>query len=202
MPVAQQEITISLRERAASSLRTDHIGGERRYLSYLMLATLVACAGATRPDGDGLHQQTSDVSHADASPPEQDAGVNDGPLDCTFNLAYGLNVMFEKPAVACGELSVVATDGGYTDTLHCDDFDGAHCNCYGAEERPGTYQITVSLGNPPIELARSEPVTATSTPCHVVGQSVVLQLLPLPTDAGVATPSDAGGAPGADAAPQ
>jgi len=165
-----------------------------------MLVTLVACAGATRPDGDGLHQQTSDVSNADASRAEQDAGTDDGPLFCTENVAPALHVSFEKPPIACDELSIVATDVGYTDTLECRASDGVTCDCYGAEERPGTYEITVSLGDPPIELARSGPITVTSTPCHVTTKSVVLQLAPLPADAGVVAPADAGGARDADAA--
>jgi len=198
--VAQQSIA-PRGETGAPALSMDHLGGGRRCLSYVMLVTVMACGGATRPDGDGLHQQTSDVSNADASRPEQDAGADDGSLVCTENVAPALWVRFEKPATGCDEVSIVATDVGFTDTLHCLDLDGAHCECYGADEREGTYQITASIGNPPIELARSGPITVTGTRCHVTTQSVTLQLSPLPTDAGVVTPSDAGGSPDADAAP-
>ena len=154
------------------------------------------------PKATACTSKTSDVSNGDASRPEQDAGAYDGPLFCTGNVAPALHVRFAKPPIACDEVSIVDTDVGYTDTLRCLDFDGDHCECYGADERPGTYQLTASIGNPPIELARSGPITAGATPCHVVTQTVTLQLSPLPTDAGVVTPPDAGGVPDADAAPQ
>jgi hypothetical protein len=165
------------------------------------LVTLLACGGGARPDRDGPRQQLDEASDGDAGSPRQDAGGDqDGPLFCTENVAPGLYVTFERPNGACDELAIVATDVGYAETLECRDFEGVRCNCFGAEERRGTYQITASIGAPPVELARAGPITVKTDRCHVITETVVLRLAALPAAAGAVTSSDAGGADAGDAA--
>jgi hypothetical protein len=200
--VAQEENVAPLSRRGAPARGAAQIEAGRRSLSFWAVVTLVACGGATRPDRDGPRQQRDEVSSADAARSqrdagdaaraERDAGDDGSPLFCTANIAPGLYVTFAKQTVACDELAVIAADGAYTDVLECSDVDRVRCACFGADERPGTYEVTVSTGEPPIELARSAPITVTATSCHVVTQSAVLQLAVLPADAGVFIGPDAG----------
>jgi hypothetical protein len=203
----------ALVRRGAPALGAAPVSKGRGFFSYLVVVTLVACGGATRPDRDAPRQQGDDVSRADAAHSQRDAGEiarfqrdagddarlqrdagdDDRPRFCTANIAPGLYVTFDRQTAACDELAVVATDRGYTDALKCSDLDAGRCACFGATERPGSYEITVSRGEPPVELARSGPIAVTATWCHVVTQSVDLQLASLPAAGGVFIDPDAGG---------
>jgi hypothetical protein len=98
-------------------------------------------------------------------------------------------VTFAGQVPACDELSVVATDGDFSEPLRC--VESNPCLCFGVEERAGSYEITATTGEPPIELGRSSPITVTEGTCHVNSQDVVVQLSPPPTDAGVLDAADA-----------
>ena len=191
--MAQKENGAVLGRRRALALEAAPAGRSRRFLPCLVMVPLVACGGATRPNRDDSRQQRDEASSADSARSQRDAGEDVSPRFCTANIAPALYVTFDKQAMACDEFVVVATDGGYTDALKCSDLDTVRCACFGANERPGTYEITVSRREPFVELARSEPITATATSCHVVTQSVVLQFASLPVDAGTSLAPDAAG---------
>ncbi|MBU2887534.1 beta-propeller domain-containing protein [Gilvimarinus agarilyticus] len=79
----------------------------------------------------------------DASNPSLPVGGE--PIACTEELRYGLHVnVWAEEADACSA-SVTATDGEYQETLTQIDSSWGSCYFQGAQERAGTYDITVEL---------------------------------------------------------
>jgi hypothetical protein len=109
---------------------------------------------------------------------------------------FGLNVTIENAPSDCASLAVLASSGSYTETLSCAG-DEAICFCNGAGERNGTYEISVSAGDPPVELARAGSVTVTGDVCHVVPRFVTLRCAP--QHAGAPPVPDSGVSPRHDA---
>lgn len=158
-----------------------------RFLPYLVVA-LVACGRALRPDGDGQPQGEAGSSGTAS----RDAGGVGGGGDCTTSVNPALWVTFSGQPTACDKLSVVATDGAFTEPLECMEYAVPNpCVCFGPDERPGTYEITVTTGEPPTELGRSGPILVGQGSCHVDTRAVVVQLSRPPSDAGGSDAADA-----------
>jgi hypothetical protein len=66
------------------------------------------------------------------------------------------------------QAKVIAIDGGYSEVLECfGDFNG-DCYCYGAPERAGTYEVTVTWGSK----TETQVATVRAGECHVSGQDL------------------------------
>jgi hypothetical protein len=188
----------------------------RRAFAARGLATLVgvctalACGGASSGDdaGDGRPPSRTSEQGQPASPPRQtvnpagssrDPRPDDPfPIGCTDVFIFGLAVTIENSPIDCADLAVVASSGSYAEGLSCAG-DEATCFCIGAGERRGTYQISVSAGDPPVELAQAGPVTVAGDACHVAPRFVTLLCAPL--DAGAPPVPDSGVSPLHDAGP-
>jgi hypothetical protein len=101
---------------------------------------------------------------------------NNNTQPCTDEVAPALKVVVVNAttAVSLGAgLTVTATDGTYVDEL---DYVAEVNEFRGADERPGTYTITVTgTGYRPYV---SQPVTVTADECHVLTQTVNVALQP------------------------
>lgn len=99
--------------------------------------------------------------------------------NCTEEARAGLNITV-KDAVTnefLGEgITVVATDGQYTETLEYMGYPDMQANFAGAWERPGTYVLTVSGAG--YQTYTSEPVIVGSDVCHVIQEMVTVALQP------------------------
>jgi hypothetical protein len=179
-----------------------------RLVAAVGVCSALACGGAST-GGDDKPGETSE-DRPPAGPPRQSANPdpssstkpeepNDPGPACTTILIFGLNVSVENSPVDCADLSVIATSGAYSETLECNG-DDTICSCTGAGERTGTYQLSASAGDPPVELAHAGPVTVTGSGCHVKPRSIVLRCAP-PEDAGVPPAQDAGVSAPPDAGP-
>lgn len=102
---------------------------------------------------------------------------NDGSTNCTEDLRAGLIVKV-KDATNGQELQegviVTATDGNYSEVLQ--DGQTSSSTFVGAWERPGNYILTVSKEG--YQSFASGLVTVTADVCHVIPQSVTVQLQP------------------------
>lgn len=99
---------------------------------------------------------------------------DDANTPCTTEVVPGLEITvtdITTDAILGEGLTVTATDGNYIEVL--DYFDGTK-NFYGADERAGTYTITVTgTGYQPYV---SNAVTVTADRCHVVTQKISIAL--------------------------
>lgn len=99
--------------------------------------------------------------------------------NCTEEARAGLNITV-KDAVTqkfLGEgITIVATDGQYTETLEYMGYPDMQANFAGAWERPGTYVLTVSGAG--YQTYTSEPITVEADVCHVIGEMVTVALQP------------------------
>jgi hypothetical protein len=102
---------------------------------------------------------------------------DDDGIVCTEEARAGLNITI-KDAITNAYLnegvSVVATDGSYSETL--ESFDSAEPVFSGAYEREGNYTITVSKTG--YITFTSEVVSVTSDVCHVIPQQRTILLQP------------------------
>lgn len=129
------------------------------------------------------------VNGSPAAPPA--SGMADPLPGCDPFARPGLRVSVEGAPARCDELQVVAVDGAFVAELMCLDA-GGECECRGAQERAGSYRISVWLGLQ--VLARSDAVRVREDGCHVVTEFVTLTLAPTPalSDAGGEGTLDAG----------
>lgn len=100
---------------------------------------------------------------------------DDNQINCTQEARAGLNVTVEDAVthlVLTEDVVVVATDGAYSEMLELipgsDVFSGAW-------ERQGTYVLTVTKSG--YQTYTSETITVGVDVCHVIPQSVTVQLL-------------------------
>lgn len=98
---------------------------------------------------------------------------------CTTEVKAGLNVSVllveSSSSIPISDgVTVVATDGNYTETLQF--FDAQNPIFYGAYERAGTYTLTVT--KPGRRTYVSQPIVLTRDICHVIPQNVMVSLLP------------------------
>ena len=104
----------------------------------------------------------------------------DSPQDdifCTTEARAGLNVQVRLAGSSAFEttgVSVIATDGSYVEPL---EFYQGSTIFSGAYERQGTYIITVS--KPGYVTYTSLPITVTADECHVISQSLLVELQPI-----------------------
>lgn len=102
---------------------------------------------------------------------------DDNGIVCTEEARAGLNITI-KDAITNAYLnegvSVVATDGSYSETL--ESFDSAEPVFSGAYERQGNYTITVSKTG--YVTYTSEVISVTSDVCHVIPQQRTILLQP------------------------
>ena len=103
----------------------------------------------------------------------------DSPQDtiyCTTEARAGLNVQVQLNSSSTLEttgISVVATEGSYVESL---EFYQGSTVFSGAYERQGTYVISGSKdGYIPYA---SAPITVTADECHVIPQTLVVNLIP------------------------
>ena len=100
------------------------------------------------------------------------------PIFCTQEFVYGLHVtVFDASSslpLAEG-IQVKALDGIYQENLF--NFSGQENTFYGAGERIGIYTITVSKEG--YQTYTSSPITVTRNVCHVIPQSLTVNLQPL-----------------------
>jgi hypothetical protein len=98
------------------------------------------------------------------------------PVICTAIAVAALNVTVVDSATnqpIC-DAEVVATDGGFRETLPVFPASGTDCRYSGPFERPGTYEITVRRAGYPT--AVQSGVRVTSDECHVIGVPVTIRL--------------------------
>lgn len=102
---------------------------------------------------------------------------DDNGIACTEEARAGLNITI-KDAITNAYLnegvSVVASDGSYSETL--ESFDSAEPVFSGAYEREGNYTITVSKTG--YVTYTSEVISVTSDVCHVIPQQRTILLQP------------------------
>ncbi len=101
----------------------------------------------------------------------------DNGIACTEEAKAGLNITIkdaETNAYLSEGVSVVATDGSYTETLQS--FDSSEPVFSGAYEREGNYTITVSKSG--YVTYTSEIISVTSDVCHVIPQLRTILLQP------------------------
>lgn len=105
---------------------------------------------------------------------DDDNNINTQP--CTDEVVPALKVVVVNAATAVSlgaGLTVTATDGTYIDQL---DYIPEVGEFRGADERTGTYTITVTgTGYQPYA---SQPITVTEDECHVITQTVNVRLQP------------------------
>ncbi|MCW1146978.1 hypothetical protein [Flavobacterium lacisediminis] len=102
---------------------------------------------------------------------------DDNGIACTEEARAGLNITIkdaETNAYLNEGVSVVATDGSYSETL--ESFDSAEPVFSGAYERQGNYTITVSKTGYVTYI--SEVISVTSDVCHVIPQQRTILLQP------------------------
>lgn len=95
--------------------------------------------------------------------------VGGEPVACTTEIRYGLDVWVEAPDC---DLTVTATDAGYSETLVRHEDDEMACRFRGAAERPGLYQVTATRG----DATASAQVRVSADVCHVQTRYVDLVL--------------------------
>jgi hypothetical protein len=102
---------------------------------------------------------------------------DDNGIFCTEEARAGLNIIVkdgETNAYLNEGVSVIATDGSYSETLMS--FDVAEPIFSGAYEREGNYTITVSKSG--YVTYTSEVISVTSDVCHVIPQQRTILLPP------------------------
>lgn len=102
---------------------------------------------------------------------------DDNGIACTEEARAGLNITIkdsETNAYLSEGVSVVATDGSYSETLQS--FDSTEPIFSGAYEREGNYTITVSKTG--YVTYTSEVISVTSDVCHVIPQQRTILLQP------------------------
>ncbi|MBE9575831.1 hypothetical protein [Flavobacterium proteolyticum] len=102
---------------------------------------------------------------------------DDNGIVCTEEARAGLNITIkdsETNAYLSEGVSVVATDGSYSETLQS--FDSTEPIFSGAYEREGNYTITVSKTG--YVTYTSEVISVTSDVCHVIPQQRTILLQP------------------------
>ena len=100
---------------------------------------------------------------------------DDDQIYCTQEFVYGLNVTVldsqtNQPLVE--GVVVSATDGAYQENLML--IPGLEYSFAGAGERPGTYVVTVTKSG--YQTYTSPPITVTANVCHVIPQSLTVNL--------------------------
>ena len=101
----------------------------------------------------------------------------DNGIACTEEAKAGLNITIkdaETNVYLSDGVSVIATDGSYSETLVS--FDVTEPIFSGAYEREGNYTITVSKSG--YVTYTSEIITVTSDVCHVIPQQRTILLQP------------------------
>lgn len=101
----------------------------------------------------------------------------DNGIACTEEAKAGLNITIkdaETNVYLSDGVSVIATDGSYSETLVS--FDVSEPIFSGAYEREGNYTITVSKSG--YVTYTSEIITVTSDVCHVIPQQRTILLQP------------------------
>jgi hypothetical protein len=101
----------------------------------------------------------------------------DNGIACTEEARAGLNITIKDAvtnAVLSEGVSVIATDGSYSETLV--NFGGVEPVFSGAYEREGNYIITVSKAG--YVTYTSEIISVTSDVCHVIPQQRIILLQP------------------------
>jgi len=102
---------------------------------------------------------------------------DDNGIVCTEEARAGLNITIkdaETNAYLNEGVSVVATDGSFSETL--ESFDVAEPIFSGAYEREGNYTVTVSKTG--YVTYTSEVISVTSDVCHVIPQQRTILLQP------------------------
>ena len=102
---------------------------------------------------------------------------DDNGIACTEEARAGLNITVkdaETNDYLNEGVSVIATDGSYSETLIS--FDVVEPIFSGAYEREGNYIITVSKSG--YVTYTSEIITVTSDVCHVIPQQITILLQP------------------------
>lgn len=102
---------------------------------------------------------------------------DDNGIACTEEARAGLNITIkdaETNAYLNEGVSVIATDGSYSETLMS--FDVAEPIFSGAYEREGNYTVTVSKTG--YVTYTSEIITVASDVCHVIPQQRTILLQP------------------------
>ena len=97
---------------------------------------------------------------------------------CTTEAKAGLNVSVNlvesSSSIPISDgVTVVATDGNYSETLQF--FDAQNPIFYGAYERAGTYTITVTKAGRQTYV--SQLIVVTRDICHVISQTIMVLLL-------------------------
>ncbi|RYZ45695.1 MAG: carboxypeptidase regulatory-like domain-containing protein [Sphingobacteriales bacterium] len=98
-------------------------------------------------------------------------------VPCSEQAVFGLNIQIQDAATQefITGVTVTAQDGTYSETLE-PVMPGTPPSYAGAFERAGTYIITAS--KPGYVNYVSSPITVTANECHVIQQSVNIQLQP------------------------
>jgi len=97
----------------------------------------------------------------------------DDQIFCTLEVVAGLNITVlnsqtNQPLI--DGVTVQATDGLYQEFLTV----GGANSFFGAQERPGTYIITVTKEG--YQTFTSSPIVVTADVCHVIPQSLTVNL--------------------------
>ncbi len=103
-----------------------------------------------------------------------DDAVAQDPVACTEEFVFGLSVQVRDAvtnAIIPGDVTVVAQDGSYTETLSFI-FD-THV---GAGERPGSYTLTATKEGFMTKMEGPVVVVMDEAMCHVITQSVTILL--------------------------
>ena len=100
---------------------------------------------------------------------------NDDQIVCTQEFVYGLNVIVLDATTGNPLLegvTVEATDGSYHETLQL--VPGLEYSFTGAGERVGTYTVTITKEG--YQTYTSSPIIVTRNVCHVITQSLTVNL--------------------------
>ncbi len=103
-----------------------------------------------------------------------DDTVMEEPVNCTEEFVFGLSVQVRDAttnAIIPGGVVVTARDGSYTETL-----DFMFDTHVGAGERPGTYTLTARKDGFITKMAGPITVVLDEDMCHVITQSVTIEL--------------------------
>lgn len=103
---------------------------------------------------------------------------NEDPIFCTQEFVYGLNVTVNDASTGlplAEGVVVKAVDGTYQENLY--NLVGQDGTFYGAGERIGVYTITVTKEG--YHTYTSSPIGVPANVCHVITQSLTVNLQPL-----------------------
>ena len=100
---------------------------------------------------------------------------DDNQIYCTDQLVYGLNVIVLDAVTGnpiFQDIEVKAVDGTYQELLEL--VPGLEYVFVGAGERAGTYVVTITKAG--YQTYTSEPIVLTRDECHVIPQSLTVNL--------------------------